>query len=368
MDFKQICIIGLGLIGGSLAKSIRRRFSDCFILGIDTNQDNLDAALKEGTINLGTKHICPEIGQAEIIFICTPVSSIPYMLSQIAPLISPNAIVTDTGSTKQEIVEAAQRILKGRANFIGGHPMAGTQNSGYRASLPHLFENAYYVLTPLPETSDNAVNALSNLLEALGAIPLIMDAKLHDEIVCSISHLPHVVAAALVNTVRSMEDPEHFRVRLAAGGFRDITRIASSDPIMWESISFSNRSELLKAITLMQKQLDSFSQMLKNDNRQAVRDYFEKARQYRSSLPERQSLVLLSYHDLYVDVEDRPGVIGEVTTLLGRYNINIKNLRIINSREGEPGCLVLSLAEAISLDKAKKILSQHGYKTYTKGG
>lgn len=368
MDIKQVCIIGLGLIGGSLAKSIRRRYSDCFILGIDTNQDNLEAALAEGTINLGTKHICHEIGQAEIIFICTPVSSIPYMLKQIAPLVSPNTIVTDTGSTKKEIVEAAQNILGGNANFIGGHPMAGTQNSGYRASLPHLFENAYYVLTPLPETSDWAVDFLSNLLESIGAIPLIMEAKLHDEIVCSISHLPHVVAAALVNTVRSMEDPNHFRERLAAGGFRDITRIASSDPVMWESISFSNRSELLKAIALMQKQLDAFMQKLKADDRQGVRNYFEKAQQYRSSLPERQSLVLLSYHDLYVDVEDRPGVIGEVTTLLGQHNINIKNLRIINSREGEPGCLVLSLAEVISLDKAKKVLSQHGYKTYTKGG
>lgn len=368
MNFKQICIIGLGLIGGSLAKSIRRRYSNCFILGIDTNQDNLDAAIAEGTINLGARHICPEIGQAEIIFICTPVSSIPSMLAQIAPLVSPNAIITDTGSTKREIVEAAQNILRRNVNFIGGHPMAGTQNSGYRASLPHLFENAYYVLTPLLETSDDALDSLTNLLESIGAIPLIMDAKLHDEIVCSISHLPHVVAAALVNTVCSVDDPNHFRERLAAGGFRDITRIASSDPAMWESISFSNRDELLKAIALMQEQLENFAQMLKSNNRQGVKDYFEKAQQYRSSLPDRQSLVLLSYHDLYVDVEDRPGIIGEVTSLLGRYNINIKNLRIINSREGEPGCLVLSLAEAISLDMAKKVLSQHGYKTYTKGG
>jgi len=368
MSFKNICIIGLGLIGGSLAKSIRRRYMDCFITGIDTNQENLDAALFEGTINVGTKGICPEIQKAEIIFICTPINSIPGILSQIAPLISPETIITDTGSIKHEIMEAAQRILGSKANFIGGHPMAGTQHSGYKASLPHLFENAYYVLTPLPSVPESVTDSLAELLKSIGAIPLIMDAKEHDEVVSSISHLPHVVAAALVNTVSSMEDPRNLREQLAAGGFRDITRIASSDPAMWESISFSNRTELLKAITLMQEQLEHFVQILKAGQRQEVYTYFKRAQQYRSSLPDRQSLVLLPYHDLYVDVEDRPGEIGKVATLLGQHDINIKNLRIINSREGEPGCLVLSLADYKSLEKAKIVLLQAGYKTYTKGG
>jgi len=368
MKPKYVCIIGLGLIGGSLAKSIKRKYSNCFIMGIDTNQANLDAALAEGTIHMAMKNVGQDIRKAELIFICTPVESIPCILSQIAPLISSETIITDTGSTKQEIIEAAQKILGQQANFIGGHPMAGTHHSGYNASLPHLFENAYYVLTPLPGVPEKAISSLTDILVTIGAIPLIMEAKLHDEVVGSISHLPHVVAAALVNTVCNMEDPRNLREQLAAGGFRDITRIASSDPAMWESISFSNRTELLKAISLMQEQLEYFSNMLQTNDRKGVKAYFEKAREYRSNLPDRQSLVLLPYHDLYVDVEDRPGVIGEVATLLGQYDINIKNLRIINSREGEPGCLVLSLTDDMSLDKAKKVLSQQGYKTYTKGG
>ncbi|MDN5276171.1 MAG: prephenate dehydrogenase [Clostridiales bacterium] len=366
-EMKTIAIVGLGLIGGSLAKAIRRSHPAWHIAAADIEEKHIMMALEEGVIDQGTASLEDAVRHANIIFLCAPVGAIPGLLAQMAACAPAGAIITDTGSTKESIVRTAMECLPPGVFFVGGHPMAGTEHSGYAASIPHLFENAYYILTPLPSTPAWAVESLKSLLASIGAIPLVMGPQLHDRIVGAISHLPHVVASALVNTVQDTDDPQHLKERLAAGGFRDITRIASSNPKMWRDISLSNRQQLLELIESTIQHLNEFCRYLDEGSADKIEDFFSRAKRFRDSLPRLQGQALLPYHDLYVDVPDRPGIIGEITTLLGQHSINIKNLRIINSREDEPGgCLVLSLANAASLEKAQEVLNVRGYKTYVK--
>ncbi|HZJ83473.1 MAG TPA: prephenate dehydrogenase [Clostridia bacterium] len=369
MTFNRICIVGLGLIGGSLAKAIKKEFPECSISAIDHHGPSLHAALDERIIDKGPSDIADGVKDANLVFLCTPVHTMDSLIKEVSTLIGPNTIVTDVGSTKGNVMALAKESFTSEGSkgfFIGGHPMAGTQHSGYEASIPHLFENAYYILSPMESSPGWAMDSLKLLLSSIGALPLIMEPKEHDEIIGGVSHLPHVVAATLVNTVRDMDPSSHLWEKLAAGGFRDITRIASSNPQMWRTIALSNKDELLSLISRLEKQLNSFWNMLKDMDSCGIEDYFARAKIYRENLPVRQALNLLSYYDLYVDVEDRPGVIGEIATLLGKGSINIKNLRIINSREDEPGSLVISLPDAPSIDRAQMILHNNNYRTFIK--
>mgnify|MGYP003935808639 FL=1 len=366
-EIKSVSIIGLGLIGGSLAKAIRRSHPDLQITAMDIEEKHIKMAVKEGIIDLWASRLQDAVCRADIIFLCAPVGAIPSLIKEIAVHAPAGAIITDTGSTKEAIMRTAVECLPAGLFFVGGHPMAGTEHSGYAASIPHLFENAYYILTPLPSTPTWVVDRMMSLLASIGAIPLVMDPQFHDKVVGAISHLPHVVASALVNAVQDIDDPQHIKERLAAGGFRDITRISSSNPAMWRDISLSNREHLAKLIQCTIKYLNAFCKYLDNSRVEEIEDFFCRAKRFRDSLPRLQSQVLLPYHDLYVDIPDRPGSIGEIATLLGQHSINIKNLRIINSREDEPGgCLVLSLPNAASFQRAQEVLNERGYKTYVK--
>ncbi|NLO82105.1 MAG: prephenate dehydrogenase [Clostridiales bacterium] len=367
MSLQKISILGLGLIGGSLAKAIRRNLPGSIVIGFDTNNEYLDTAFREGIIQEAAAKLQEAVEHADIIFLCTPVGTIPQLIKAIAEDIRKGTIVTDVGSTKTAIVNAAERYLPHGIFFVGGHPMAGTEHSGYKASIPHLFENAYYVLTPLASTPAWVLDNLKALLSSIGAIPLVMEPRLHDRIVGCISHLPHVVAAALINAIQKVDDPQHFKERLAAGGFRDITRIASSNPLMWRDISLSNGEQLVELIDHMIDNLSEFRNYINDNDRHGVENFFSRAKAFRDSLPTLQSLALAPYHHLYVDVEDRPGIIGKIASLLGQHSINIKNLRIIHSREEEPGgCLVISFSDVPSLDKARKVLAAQGFRTYAK--
>lgn len=360
----KIAIIGLGLIGGSLSKALRRTNPDFKIYGSDNNPDNVTAAYNDGTIDEAYENLEDIVKEAEVIFLCMPVHAIIGTLNKISRWLKPGTIISDVGSTKQEIMAAAGRILPEDVYFIGGHPMAGTEQSGYSASIPHLFENAYYILTPNNGTPDKVIRALKGLVASTGALPLVLNPETHDELVGAISHLPHVIAGALVNTIADLKDPDHYIQKLAAGGFKDITRIASSNPLMWRDISLSNKQPLLQLISAIINKLNEFGLSLENNEAAAVEDFYTSAKVFRDQLPSQRSLFLLPYYELYVDVEDIPGIIGQVTTLLGEHNVNIKNIRIINSREDEPGCLVLSLPDPDTQDKALSLLSSNGFKSY----
>ena len=364
-NISHISIIGLGLIGGSLAKALRRAHPELHIAGMDVKHAYLENALNESVIDTASDSLKQAVENAQVIFLCTPVANILECLETIASYAADDAIISDTGSTKLDIMEKVRIAMPLKAHFIGGHPMTGSERSGFNASIPHLFENAYYVLTPTPTTPRKVLKKLVTLVSSTGAIPVVMDASTHDYIVGSISHLPHVLASSLVNTVIGIDDPEQYRLKLAAGGFKDITRIASSNPGMWRDISLSNKKHLTALIGKLICELNYFKHLLDEGASDSIESFFRNAKEFRDKLKPSHIPSLPSYCDLYVDIEDRPGIIGKITTLLGEHGINIKNLRIIHSREDEPeGCLVISFANPESVIKSKSILNSHDYKSF----
>ncbi|MNI18538.1 prephenate dehydrogenase [compost metagenome] len=267
-------------------------------------------------------------------------------------------IITDVGSTKASIAECASKLSKSDIYFIGGHPMAGSDRSGVEAASSYLLENAFYVLTPTEGTPQAEVARLAELLKQTNAQIIEVDAKEHDVIVGAISHLPHIIAVALVNQVKAYNDTNPLYQNLAAGGFRDITRIASGDPMIWRDILVNNREVLLKLLEDWNGEVSRFIELLKHSDGEGIAEQFRQASEFRSQLPERRKGMITSLFDIYVDVPDHPGIIGQIATLLGNERINLSNVQIIESRMDVPGVLRLSFRNQLDADRASELLAK----------
>jgi prephenate dehydrogenase len=366
LSINNALIIGLGLIGGSLAKALKYKAGLKNIWAMDVKDEYVKAAYDQGVINCPAQAGKEQINKSDLIVICTPVLKTIDILEKILPYVRSGCIITDVGSTKSMLMDRVAKILPRDLCFIGGHPMAGSENSGYHFSSHHIFENAYYILTPCPNHNNTSLDRFKKVIEAMGSIPIVMDARLHDRITGLISHLPHILSGGLINLVMSMDTEEGHGRKLAAGGFKDITRISSSSPEMWRDICISNKEQLVEIINLYIKKLDTFKTWLKDNEKDKLYGYFDHARKYRNGLSSVRTGFIYPYFDIVVDVEDRPGVIGAVSTLLGSHGINIKNIGIINSREGEPGCLSISLTSHQQQQRAFEILRHNGYKVFIK--
>jgi prephenate dehydrogenase len=297
------------------------------------------------------------VKDADYIFLCVPVGSLAAYLSELEKLpLKRGCIITDVGSTKASIMEAAEALSLEGVHFIGGHPMAGSERSGVEAASSHLFENAFYVLTPASHTPLQEVDKLSGLLKLTKAQIIQVDAKQHDDIVGAISHLPHIIAVALVNQIRGYNETNPLYQNLAAGGFRDITRIASSDPVIWRDILINNREILLKLLTDWKIEVSGFIDLLHESDGEGIVRQFQLAGDFRSQLPERRKGMITSLYDIYIDIPDHPGIIGQVTTALGNEKINLSNIQIIESREDVPGVLRLSFRNQEDAERAAELL------------
>ncbi|RXT13919.1 prephenate dehydrogenase [Ammoniphilus sp. CFH 90114] len=362
---KKIAVLGVGLIGGSLALSLKNKNIE--IIGFDVDEENLQKALELGVIHKGTQYLAEAVQEADVIFLCSPVGKLFELISflRYTPL-KEGAIITDTGSTKSSIVEWTRDFQQRKVHFIGGHPMAGSHKSGVEAAHDRLFENAYYVLTPDASVPEEAVSALKELLAATKANIVVLDPEEHDKIVGAISHFPHIIAAALVNQVERYSEDTPWYNRLAAGGFRDITRIASSNPHMWRDILLHNRKVMLSLAEDWKTVLDEIIGYVKESDGQAIEGFFRDARDFRNQMPERKKGAIAPLYDLYVDVPDHPGVIGKITTLLGLKQISITNIRILEIREDIMGVLLITFRDEDDLEKAREVLMQEGYRVYSR--
>ncbi|UUZ79436.1 prephenate dehydrogenase [Paenibacillus sp. P26] len=282
----------------------------------------------------------------------------PYLEKLSKLELKPGCIITDVGSTKASLTAFAERLNLGEAVFIGGHPMAGKEKSGVEAATSRLFENAFYVLTPPPIRLRSRTNGSSGLLQWTRAHIIKVDPKLHDEIVGAISHLPHIIAVALVNQVAKYNESDGLYSDLVAGGFRDITRIASSDPVIWRDILINNKEVLLRLLKDWNAEIAAFVKLLESEDGEGIEREFLSANRFRNGLPERRKGVIHSFYDIYVDVPDHPGVIGQITMLLGDHRVNLSNIQIIESREDIPGVLKLSFNEEQHMDKAIELLKK----------
>ncbi|WP_127494135.1 prephenate dehydrogenase [Paenibacillus glycanilyticus] len=357
----KIAIFGVGLIGGSLALCFKGK-PELTVVGYSNRQSSVEKYMKRGVVDYATTSLREAAEGADFIFLCVPVGKLEEYVTELGKLnLKPGCIVTDVGSTKASVAECGRRLEQNGVSFIGGHPMAGSERSGVEAASTNLFENAFYVLTPEETTPPEALERLKNLLVHTRAHLVSVDANSHDEIVGAISHLPHMIAVALVNQVRGYNENNGLYELLAAGGFRDITRIAASDPIVWRDILINNREVLLKLLRDWNSEVEKFAVMLEALNGDAIEEAFQTAGEFRSKLPERRKGMIHSLYDCYVDVPDHPGIIGNIASELGSARINLSNINIIESREDVPGVLRLSFRTQEDLDQAMELLGKTGY-------
>lgn len=358
---KTIGFIGLGLIGGSIAKTIRKFHPDYRLIAFDKDRSALSEAVSLNVIN-GICDIDDEqLYNCDYLFLCAPVEFNVEYMEKIKASLGENCILTDVGSVKSVIHEKVTELgLEGR--FIGGHPMAGSERSGFSNSSDHLLENAYYIITPGGEVALEKISDFTELISSLGAIPLVITAEEHDFITAGVSHLPHIVASALVNLVNLLDNDAQYMKMIAAGGFRDITRIASSSPVMWEQICLENQKNISTV-------LDEFIRMLIQircsiDNKEAdnIFDMFASSKDYRDSIDIIDNSLIPRSYVLYIDVADEAGAIATIATILATEKVNIKNIGIIHNREFEDGVLKIEFYTDAALEQAKVLLTKRNYK------
>ncbi|MED4055372.1 prephenate dehydrogenase [Niallia taxi] len=359
----RVFVIGLGLIGGSLALSIKNNHPHCTIIGFDIAEKNKKLGKMLGVIDDCVDTLEDGAEEADLIIIATPVRQAEMMIEKLAQMpLKNDVLVTDVGSTKGKVVEKSRLLQEKGITFIGGHPMAGSHKSGVSASKALLFENAFYLLTPEETVGKNSVQLLMNWLSGTRAKFLVVSPEEHDLLTGVISHLPHIVAASLVHQADDVAKSNELVTRLAAGGFRDITRIASSSPAMWRDILLHNKTVLLELLDKWTKEMEKVKTLIKTEEADEIFDYFQVAKNVRDELPQNQKGAIPAFYDLYVDVPDYPGIISEVTGFLAKENISITNIRIIETREEIYGVLVISFQTEEDRKRAQACIA--AYSTY----
>jgi len=359
-DFNRVAIIGVGLIGGSLGMALCARGLAGEVVGAGSSNESLRLAVELGAIHRFTDSIADSVNGADLIIIGTPVSVTIKVLKEIIPYLSPSSVVTDVGSTKAAIVRDAARLLPPGASFIGGHPMAGAERPGVREADPYLFENAFYILTPTPETPPAAEIKVGKLVAGVGAKVIKMEPEQHDQAVAAVSHLPYLIASSLVNTVAQMPGSDSI-LPLAAGGFRDTTRVASSKPEMWRDILLANREQVLDMIRRFREELVTYENAVAAGAGTNIQKKLESARDVRSGLPAKTSRYLSSLFEIIITVPDRPGAIAAFAAHLANAGINISDIEIMRVREGEGGTIRVGFAAQEDLANAFSVLKEKGY-------
>lgn len=363
MKSKTIGFIGLGLIGGSIAKAIRAYHPEVRMIAYMRSQDTLKLAVEEGIIDTACTEVGADFAACDLIFLCAPVSTNARYLEQLKPILPKTCLLTDVGSTKTDIHEKVA-ALGLTDQFIGGHPMAGSEKTGYENSKAHLIENAYYIITPGEGVPSDTVTDFVELVSSLKALPLVLDYRQHDFITACVSHLPHLIASSLVELVKDLDGPEELMKRIAAGGFKDITRIASSSPDMWEQICMTNSENILRALDHYQQQLSRLRTELIGKEAGKIHDFFAASRDYRNSIPEASMGPLKKNYAFYCDMVDEAGGIATLATILASGGISLKNIGIIHNREFEEAVLRVELYEEDAYKKAVELLRRYHYTIY----
>ena len=339
MSAKHFGFIGFGLIGGSIARALKESLPDTPVLTAfqyrTTPSRSLVLAKEDGILDDITTNLT-DFSACDMIFLCAPVQKNIEYLTKLKTIISPDCLLTDVGSVKGNIHRKVAELGLEQC-FIGGHPMTGSEKTGYEHSATLLLENAYYI---------------------------ILDPIEHDKITAAISHVPHIIAAQLVNLIQNAGSLEPKMRLLAAGGFKDITRIASSSPEIWEHICMSNKESICDMLTRYQESLDAAKQMILSDDKESLYHMFDIAGNYRDAIPAKTKGVLITAYELFVDIKDETGSLALRATLLSLHSISIKNIGIIHNREFEQGVLRIEFYDKDAVAKATRILETNGYHIY----
>lgn len=351
--------IGLGLIGGSIARALKQNRNDISILACDPDRETLQLALSEQIADKICE--CPDDSflACDYIFLCAPVSCNDENLRRVMCFRKKECILTDVGSVKSPIFDRIEAL--GLTDcFIGGHPMAGSERIGFANAKASLLENAYYIMAPASGVSPAQVDAFRNLILSTGAIPLLVDCQKHDYVTAAVSHLPHIIASSLVNLVRD-HDSDGLMKAIAAGGFKDITRIASSSPVMWQQICLTNAVNISSLLHDYIDSLCAIREELDSRDPDSLYRFFDNARLYRDSFIDTGSGPIKKTPSIRVEISDRAGSLANVATLLAQNAISIKNIGITHNREAEEGVLHIEFYEDDAIARAVSVLAAGGY-------
>ncbi|MGD9020069.1 MAG: prephenate dehydrogenase/arogenate dehydrogenase family protein [Desulfuromonadales bacterium] len=280
----KLAIVGVGLIGGSLALALKQAGAVGHVVGIGRGLPNLETASRLGVVDSYTQDVAAGVADADVVFLATPVQALGALAKQAMPHLKSGAILTDGGSVKQAVIDAIEPHLRDDVHFVPGHPIAGTENSGAEAAFATLYCDRRCILTPTAKTDATALDSMRSMWQLAGSQVVIMDVEKHDRVLAAISHLPHMVAYALVNAVGSYDRYNENILEYSAGGFRDFTRIASSDPTMWRDIALTNREALIE----MMEQFETFFAELKEDvatgSAERLFEFFRRSKKSRDEI------------------------------------------------------------------------------------
>ncbi|GAB5519677.1 MAG: prephenate dehydrogenase [Rhodothermales bacterium] len=362
MGFDRLAILGVGLIGGSFGLAWKRAFPESNVVGYD-RAAVLDRAKAKGAIDESRVDLIDAVAQADLVVLATPIATMLRQLDAIAPHLKAGAVVTDVGSVKQPIATHAAETLRSDTPFIPGHPMAGSEHGGIDHADALLFENATYVLCPPPQPTE-AFAHLSTQIEQMGARVLHLAPEQHDRIAAAVSHLPQLLAVNLMNVAANLHDVDDQTLKLAAGGFRNMTRIASSPFRPWRDIVVGNQGPILDMLAALAAELQATRNRIIEEDLDGLDAAFTRSRTMRDTIPKDTKGFLTPLFDLYVYVEDVPGVLYFITKTLYEDGINIKDIELLKIREGTGGAFRLSVARADEADRAVAALENYGYTAY----
>jgi len=367
--FNSITIVGVGLIGGSLAAAVHALDGGPHVRGVDVDSETVRRVLERG---FADEALTPDEAEAagwfsgqddELVVLATPASIAEEWLVRLGDA-GFAGTVTDVASTKQGVLAAAQSAL-GTGRFVGGHPMAGSERSGIEAASVDLFRGAYYVLTPSADTDMSVFRKMHRLVTSIGARAVTVDAVAHDEAVAVVSHVPHVAAAALVALAKDRAGESDELLRLAAGGFKDTTRIAAGSPGLWTGILLDNADAVAKGLDDLGAMLGRVSSAVRERDPEVINAWLAGAAEVRSGLPAQWVPATEQLSELTIPVHDRSGVISEVAAMVGRHGCNIESIEI-DHRSEDSADLVLVLTDEGDLDMLLADLGRSGYEPLLK--
>ena len=357
----RIALIGTGLVGASLGLALRPLEGVTAVVGYDRSAEELAVALRLGAVDTDAPSARDAAAGADVVVLAVPVSAIAEVAADIAGVLSQGAILTDVASVKGPVVDALRAVTPAGVHVVGGHPMAGSHEAGAAHASGDLFVGATYLLTPTVDTDPEAYRVLHGLVTRIGARPLAVDPAHHDALVAVVSHLPQLAATTLMNLAADRARREHAGLLLlAAGGFRDATRVAASNPDLWLDICAENRDAIVAVLDDYRERIGELRSIVALGDETNLRRTLADARAARRALPGKESATG-ALVELHVPIPDRPGVLAEVTTTIGSVGVNIEDLAISHAVEGGRGTLRLAIIGFKPAGLAREALEKVGY-------
>jgi prephenate dehydrogenase len=354
----RIAVLGVGLIGGSVGLAARRRL-DAEVVGFDPDAERLARALEVEALDHEAGDVTAAVAGADVVFCAAPVGALPALAAQALAASDEDAVVTDVGSTKHGLLEGLAKHPDGE-RFIGGHPLAGAETSGVENARDDLFEGARWYLTPTERSSGLLYDRLQRTISDLGARPQAIDADAHDRLMATVSHVPHVLANALVQQAAAALTEESERLPEVGPSFRDTTRVAGANPVIWGDILATNGEAVAAALDAVGERLSKAADLIRGGDPAAVAEWQRAARDDRRRLLEAE-LIGGELRELRLGVPNQPGTVAEIALALGRAGVNIEDMALYPSADMRTGAVSLWVAGAEEADRAAEVVRSLGH-------